>query len=191
MNLRKIAVIGSFAAGAALALAPLASADPIEITSTVDSEVASLNSMFLSDTTLAGVPIADVETSTTPGVFDIINPMDIAAVQGSGATLGVTPFDFLIYGVDPLKAGLAGDPGAFNLLNGAEARFDDAFNVFLYAAENGGALDPNAADFFGSLPAGFATDTATQAFDSFYNTAIGDLSGFFQVPLTFLDIPTI
>ena len=187
MDIRKIAVVGSFAAGAALALAPLASADPIEITSTVDSEVASLNSMFLSDTTLAGVPIADVETSTTPGVFDIINPADVATVQGAGTT----PFDFLVYGVDPVKAGLAGDPGAFNLLNGAEARFDDAFNVALYAAENGGALDPNAADFFGSLPAGFATDTATQAFDSFYNTAIGDLSGFFQVPLTFLDIPTI
>jgi hypothetical protein len=182
MDIRKIAVVGSLAAGAALALAPLAAADPL--TSTVDSEVALLNSLFVGDTTLAAVPPADIATSATPGVFDTIVPADITAVQGTGTTA----FDYLVYGIDPAKAGLAGDPGSFNLFNGAEARFDDAFNVEAYSLLNGGALDPNAADFIGSLPAGFATDTATQAFDSFYNTAIGDLSGFLQVPLTFLDI---
>jgi hypothetical protein len=187
MDIRKIAVVGSFAAGAALALAPLASAAPTDpITSILGGEEASLNSLFVTDADLAGVG-GDVTGPTATNPFDIITPADIATVQGNGTT----PFDFLVYGVDPTKAGLASDPGAFNLFNGAEARFDDAFNVALYAAENGGALDPNAADFFGSLPAGFATDTATQAFDSFYNTAIGDLSGFFQVPLTFLDIPTM
>ena len=41
MHIRKIALLGSFAAGAALALAPLASADT-PITSTVDSEITSL-----------------------------------------------------------------------------------------------------------------------------------------------------
>jgi hypothetical protein len=184
LNIRKIAVVGSFAAGAALALAPLASADPTEITTTVDSEIASLNSAFEFDTLIAG-DSADVTLGNAADPFDTITPADIATVQGNGTT----PFDFLIYGVDPTKAGLAGDPGSFNLLNGAEARFDDAYNVELYALENNGALDPNAADFIGSLPAGFAGDTVTQAFDSFWNSGIGDLSGFLQVPLTFLDLP--
>jgi hypothetical protein len=31
--------------------------------------------------------------------------------------------------------------------------------------------------------------TVTQAFDYFWNFGVGDLSGFFQVPLTFLDLP--
>ncbi len=172
---------GIFPASAASAAADPAAVTPI--TSTVASEVAAANSQFQLDALLAGVPSTDY--SVGPQGFDIINPADITTVQGTGTT----PFDYLVYGVDPAKAGLAGDPGAFNLFNGAEVRFDDAYNVALYAAENGGALDPNAADFFGSLPAGFAADTATQAFDSFWNSGVGDLSGFFQVPLTFLDIP--
>jgi hypothetical protein len=159
-----------------------AAAAPVEITSTVAGEVSSMNSMFQLDALLAGVPSTDYSVGAQG--FDVINVADVVAVQGNGTT----PFDFLIYGVDPTKAGLAGDPGAFNLLNGAEARFDDAFNVELYSLLNGGAIDPNAADFFGSLPAGFAADTATQAFDAFYNNAIGDLSGFLQVPLSFLDL---
>jgi hypothetical protein len=161
-----------------------AAAAPVEITSTVAGEVSSLNSMFEFDALLAGVPAADIVKGSAADPFDTIAKADIPAVQGTGTT----PFDFLIYGVDPAKAGLAGDPGSFNLLNGAEARFDDAFNVELYAAENGGAIDPNAADFIGSLPANFAGDTVTQAFDSFWNSGIGDLSGFLQVPLTFLDL---
>ena len=44
MNIRKIAVVGSFAAGAALALAPIASAD--DLTSIVDSEISLSNSIF-------------------------------------------------------------------------------------------------------------------------------------------------
>lgn len=36
MNMRKIVLVGSFAAGAALAFAPIAAAD--DLTSTVDSE---------------------------------------------------------------------------------------------------------------------------------------------------------
>jgi hypothetical protein len=161
-----------------------AAAAPVEITSTVAGEVSSLNSMFEFDALLAGVPAADIVKGSAADPFDTIAKLDVTAVQGNGTT----PFDFLIYGVDPTKAGLAGDPGSFNLLNGAEARFDDAFNVEAYGLLNNGAIDPNAADFIGSLPAGFAGDTVTQAFDAFYNNAIGDLSGFFQVPLTFLDL---
>jgi hypothetical protein len=31
--------------------------------------------------------------------------------------------------------------------------------------------------------------TVSQAFDYFWNFGVGDLSGFSQVPLTFLDLP--
>jgi hypothetical protein len=182
MDIRKVAVVGGFAVGEALSFAPLASADPTEITTIVGSEISLLDSQFQLDALLAGVPSTDYSQGTDG--FDRILSGDITTVQGTGTT----PFDYLTYGVDPSKAGLAGDPGAFNLLNGAEAKFDDAFNVELYSLLNNGALDPNAADFFGTLPANFASETVTQAFDGFYKSAIGDLSGFFQVPLTFLDI---
>jgi hypothetical protein len=183
MDIRKIAVVGSFAAGAALALAPLASADPAAtdpLTPFVDSEVASLNALFLSDTTLAGVPASDVATSTTPGVFDTILPADIATVQGNGTTL----FDFLLYGVDPTKAGLASDPGAFTEFNGALVQFDNALNVELFSL-----LNPTApidtipmADLFGSASSigeALAFGTAAGAAGDFLTDGFADLTGFF------------
>jgi hypothetical protein len=184
MNLRKIAVVGGFAAGAALAFAPLAAADPAAVPDPllpfVDSEIASMNALFLSDTTLAGVPASDVATSTTPGVFDTILPADVATVQGNGTTL----FDFLLYGVDPTKAGLAGDPGAFTEFNGALVNFDDALNVELFSLAN-----PTAAidtipltDLFGSasgISEALATGTATLAAGDFLTDGFADLTGFF------------
>jgi hypothetical protein len=191
MDIRKIAIVGTFAAGAALALAPLASADPAAVdptlvTSTLDGEVASLNALFLSDATLAG-DLSDVNVSTTPGVFDTIISTDVSKVQDSGTTL----FDYLVYGVDPLKAGLASDPGAYNVFNGALTEFDNAYNVELYALSNNGALDTTAADYIqnSALDHALTLGSATAAFDYLYDYGIGDLSGFLQVPLTFLEIP--
>jgi len=117
MYIRKIAVAAGFATVAALALAPLASADPVEITSTVSSEIASLNSLFESTSALAGVPSADIISATPRTRYDTIAPGAVATVQGDGTTL----FDYLIYGVDPSKAGLASDPGSFSELNGGWA----------------------------------------------------------------------
>jgi hypothetical protein len=183
MDIRKIAVVGSFAAGAALALAPLAAADPL--TGTVDSEVALLNSLFVGDTTLAGVPTADVATSTTPGVFDTIVPADITTVQGSGTTA----FDFLVYGINPTAAGLATDPGSYNVLNGALTEWSDAYNVELYSLLNGGALAP-AADLIGSTETiqdafangtGSVSDVATY----FYEFGANDLAGYLDLPAFF------
>jgi hypothetical protein len=169
---------GIFAAPASAAAAP------VEITSLVSGEVASMNAMFQLDALLAGVPSTDY--SVGPQGFDIINAADIMKDAPASGTPSI--LDYELFGVNPFSAGVAGDPGAFNLLNGAEARFADALNVEYYGLLNNGALDPNLGDFFGSLPAGFAGDTVTQAFDSFWNAGIGDLSGFLQVPLTFLDI---
>ena len=81
MNLRKIAVVGGFAAGAALAFAPLASADT-PITSTVDSEITSLNSLFTEEAALAGVSSNDITTGAT-AVFDTITSGDVATVEAN------------------------------------------------------------------------------------------------------------
>jgi hypothetical protein len=178
--IRKIAVAAGFATGAALALAPLASADPVEITSTVSSEIASLNSLFESTSALAGVPNGDIILGNATNPFDIIDPAKVATVQGDGTTL----FDYLTYGVDPSKAGLATDPGSFSELNGALGKFDDAYNVLLYSALNNGAIDPNDADFIGSASSidhaqGLAT--ATDAFNYFLNFGVGDLEGYLGI----------
>lgn len=179
MNIRKIAAVGGLAAGAAVAFAPLASAD--DLTTVLDSEIASENSLFQLDATLAGVPSSDY--SVVDG-FDTINSGDISTVQGTGTTA----FDYLIYGVDPSQAGLATDPGSYNDLNGAVTKFDDAYNVLLYAAENKDALIPSS-DLFGNhISDALAGGTDASAFEYFYNFAIGDLSGFFQDNLSALDI---
>jgi hypothetical protein len=191
MNVRKIAAVGGLAAGAALAFAPLAAADPAAVdptlvTDTLSSEESSLNGIFQLDALLAGVPSSDYALS---GGFDEILKGDVTNVQGTGTT----PFDYLIYGVDPAKAGLAGDPGSYNDLNGALTEFDNAYNVELYSLTNGGALDTNVADYIqnSSLDHALGLTNATDAAEYLYNFGIGDLSGFFDTNLSFLDIPTI
>jgi hypothetical protein len=162
MNLRKIAVVGGFAVGAALTLAPLASADTLG--DAVSSEESLLNSIFVSDATLAGVPSTDY--SVVDG-FEVIKGTDIATVQGDGTTA----FDYLIYGLNPVAAHLATDPGAYNVLNGALSEFSDAYNVELYSLAN-----PDAAvnsipldDLFGS-----SSVITTALGESTFSAAIGD-----------------
>lgn len=183
MKIRNIAVLGGLAAGAALTLAPLAAADPAAVdptlvSSTLDSEVASLNALFLSDASLAG-DSADVTTSTTPGVFDTITPADISTVQGTGTTL----FDYLIYGVDPAKAGLASDPGSYNDFNGALTQFDNAYNVELYSLLNGGTLDTTVTDYIqnSALDHALTLGSTTDAFEYLLNFGLGDLQGFLGI----------
>jgi hypothetical protein len=174
----KIAVIGSFSAAAALTFAPLAAAD--DLTSTLDTEVSALNDIFTVETDLAG----DSSDVTTSGGYDIITPSDVTDVQGSGTT----PFDYLVYGVDPTAAGLASDTGSYNVFNGALVEFADALNVEEYALENNGALIPSAdatADLIGSsttINDALATGTATDAAEYFLNYGLGDLSGFLDIP---------
>jgi hypothetical protein len=90
MQIRKIAVVGGLAVGAALTFAPLVSAD--DLSSVVSGEESLLNSLFTSDAALAG-DSADVTAPTATNPFDIITPADIATVQGTGASLGTTAFD--------------------------------------------------------------------------------------------------
>jgi hypothetical protein len=186
MDIRKIAVVGSFAAGAALAFAPLAAAAPTDpLISVVGSEESLLNSLFVSDATLAGVPSTDY---TLVNGFDTILPADITAVQDSGTT----PFDYLIYGVNPTAAGLATDPGSYNVLNGALTEWADAYNIELYSLLNpSAAIDTiPATDLIGSTETiadafangtGSASDVATY----FFEFGANDLAGYLDLPAFF------
>ena len=93
--MRKIAVVGGFAVGAALTLAPLASAD--SLTDTVDSEIASLNSLFDS---------AKPPSRVTPPTShrEHRQPFDTIPLDGhlDRPGTGTTPFDYLLYGLNPI-----------------------------------------------------------------------------------------
>ena len=184
MILRKIAVVGGFAVGAALTLAPLASADPTAITSTLDSEIASLNSLFSDEASLTGVGSDVIAPSATANpLYDTI---PLAEAPDTGST--PTTFGELLYGVDSI-AQAGSSPGSYDLFNGASGELYNAFNVELYSLENSGALAPSA-DLLGTGDLASALDATTVAgeFDSFYNAGIADLSGYFDVDLSSLDI---
>jgi hypothetical protein len=178
MHIRKVAAAAVFATGAALAFAPLASADPTEITTTVDSEISSMNSLFTSEVLLAGDKATDISGGATPGSFETVPLAD--APQSAP----LTTLDYELYGVNPVEAGPAGDPGSFEVFNGALGKFDDAFNIELYALENGGALDPNFGDFIGSassIDTALSMANATDAAEYFFNFGLGDLEGFLGI----------
>jgi hypothetical protein len=168
MQIRKIAVVGGFAAGAALAFAPLASAD--DLTTTLDSEIAQANTIFQGDLTAADVPASDYSLGGT-GVFDTINAGDVATVENNAT------FDDLVFGLNP--ANESTDPGAYDVFNGALVEFDDAYNSLLYAADYSGNLIP-AADLFGSatdISTALATDSDFGAAGDFLSNGFADLVG--------------
>jgi hypothetical protein len=177
MDIRKIAVVGGFAAAAALTSAPLASADPL--TATVDSEIASLNSIFETDAAIAG-DSADVTLGGT-GVLDTILPADAPDVAP------LTTLDYELYG--PWASSLIGlnnltsqlpfldpEPGAQDVFNGALVEFDDAYNTLASLLFGGGDSIP-ATDLIGaydiSLDDGTLADPAL--FANFVNTGVTDL----------------
>lgn len=171
MNIRKIAAVGSIVAGAALAFAPLAAAD--DLTTTVDSEIASLNSLFESQVAVAG-DTADLTTGGT-GVLDTILPADAPDVAP------LTTLDYELYGpwADLLPA-LDAAPGAYDVFDGALAEFDDAYNTLASFLLGNDALIPIAdllspADI--ALDDGSLTDAAL--FGNFLNTGLIDLFSYF------------
>ena len=175
MSMRKIAVVGSFAAGAALALAPIASAD--DLSSIIDSEISLSNSIFDSEAALAG---DSTDVVTHAGSFDTI-PLSFAPDIGTPTTL-----DFELYGLNPI-ANAGSDPGAYNVFNGALTEFDDAFNSEVYGLENNNALIPQA-DLFGSdkvIDAALAPGaTDMSAATTFFDAGLADLQGYLDPSLS-------
>jgi hypothetical protein len=177
MHIRKIAAAAGFACGAALTLAPLASADLSDtVDATLASEINSQNSLFELYATLGGVG-ADVVKHGT-GVYDTIPLAEVPQATTFGE---VTPLETYLYGANPILAGISSASGPFSEFNGASTEFYDAYNVYVYAAANGGNLDANIGDYLGSSTTiGNALDTGSVsgAAQYFLNQGFGDLKGF-------------
>jgi hypothetical protein len=181
MNIGKVAAIGGFAVGAAVAFAPLAAAD--DLTTAVDSEISSLNSIFDTEALLAG-DYGDIVHN--PGTFDTVPVGDAPPAVDSSE---LTTLDYELYGVDPLKDAISPSPGADDLFNGALAEFSNAYNTELYSMLNGGAAMPETAwstDLFGpeiNWDVAFVdgTATASHAVTSFLTDGWNDLVGYFDI----------
>jgi hypothetical protein len=169
MDIRKIAVLGGFAVAAALTSAPLASADVL--TATLDSEIASLNSLFESEAAIAG-DSADVTLGGT-GVLDTILPADAPDVAP------LTTLDYELYGPwagSLPTADLDPAPGAQDVANGALVEFDDAYNALAYGFDADGTNVIPATDLIGLADQGLDTGSLTDAalFGSFFDTGVSD-----------------
>jgi hypothetical protein len=192
METRKLSVVAGFATGAAVAFAPLASAAPtdlIDFDSINSSEIASLNSLFTLGAQLTGVP--DTAYSEVGG-FLRIDPEDLATyapkLTDPADASQVTALEYYLYGVNPIEAGISSASGSYNVFNGAAIQFADAYNAGLFQLFNPNETVP--ADILigsdSNVAAALMTDNPAIFF---YNFAIGDLSGYFQQDLSFLQIP--
>jgi hypothetical protein len=170
MNIRKIAAVGSIVAGAALAFAPLAAAD--DLTTTVDAEISSLNSLFESEVAVAG-DTADLTQATD--VLDTILPADAPDVAP------LTTLDYELYGplADLLNGPFDAAPGAQDVFDGALVEFDDAYNTLASFALGDAVISPS--DLLGVADAGLDDGTLTDAalFGTFLNTGVSDLVAWF------------
>jgi hypothetical protein len=176
MYIRKLAAAAGFATGAALAFAPLAAADPAAVTSVLDSEISAENSLFETYAALGGV--TDV-VKGGPGVFDSFGNVATDAPQAT--TFGaVTPIETDLYGANPIVAGISSDTGPYSEFNGALTEFYNAYDVALYASENGGTLDTNTGDYIenSSLNHALGLGNVTAAEQYLYNFGLGDLKGY-------------
>lgn len=171
MNIRKMSVVTGLAVAAALAFAPLAAAD--DLTTTVDSEIASLNSIFETEAAIAG-DSADVVKGAT-GVFDTI-PLADAPV-----TAPLTTLDYELYGPFAWALDLDPNPGAYDVFNGALVEFDDAYNAIAYSLLNDQAMIPTT-DLLGAADVAVDDGSLTDAalFGSFFDTGITDLISAFS-----------
>jgi hypothetical protein len=194
METRKLGVVAGFATGAAVAFAPLASAAPtdlIDFDSINASQISTLNSLFEFGAQLTGVPDS-AYTEVGPGGFLALTPAGIeefAPVLTDASQAGdVTGFEYYLYGVNPIEAGISSGSGAYNVFNGAAIQFADSFNATLYGLVNPNEVTPTDI-FIGSgsnVAAALASDNPAIWF---YDRGIDDLSGYFQQDLSFLQIP--
>ncbi|MDD7814843.1 hypothetical protein PP713_19980 [Mycobacterium sp. CSUR Q5927] len=183
MNIRKIGIIGSFAAGAAFAFAPLAAAAPAsppDFSDILQAEVQSLNWLFGTQATLAGVEAGVI----TPGEPTAENPLSFSTISAADLQANDT-FAALVYGpnwADEMSSGLT---GSYNLFNGALTQFTDASNVLLYAFMTGGdeiQLEDAGNYLFGSesgIEHGLSGDGFFADFNLFATAGFNDLLGYF------------
>lgn len=192
MKIRNTATVAGLAAGAAIVCAPLASAAPtdlIDFESVNASEISTLNSLFEFGAQLTGVPDTAYDSY---GGFLAINPSDVAEfapkLVDPADAAQLTGLEYYLYGVDPITAGISGQSGSYNLFNGAAIQLADSYNATLYGLVNPNEVAP--ADIFigsdANVAAALASDNPA---GWFYDRAIGDLGGYFQQDLSFLQMP--
>jgi hypothetical protein len=137
---------------------------PGDIDPTIGNEIVQLNQIFELDGRLAGV-FGDIAPhgSNVFGVgFDTISPTDTNPF-----------FNELVFGA----AGASGDPGSYDVLNGALGEFFNASNVELYSLLNGGDILP-VGDLIGTH-ADFLTHGVSTAVSDFLQLGFSDLAGYF------------
>lgn len=146
--------------------AATAAADPAatDISSTLTSEITSLNGLFDLDATLAGIS-GDITPGTGALPFDTIPTADANSI-----------FDTLVFGLNPDSV-TDGVPGSYDVLNGALGEFDNAYNVELFSLLNGGDILP-VADLIGTH-ADLLNGTVSEAISGFLQLGVSDLAGFF------------
>jgi hypothetical protein len=171
MDIRKIAVVGGFAVAAALTSAPLASADTVTVfIDTLDSEISTINSIFVSDVAISGGPASGEIITNGANTFDTTT-LQYAPDSGTPTLL-----DYELYGFNPISSA-SSDPGAYDVYNGALVELDDAYNTELYALLNSDDLIP-ASDLIGAAPNigdALGAGTVSAALEFFYSQAFSDL----------------
>ena len=138
---------------------------PGDILPTEANEIVQLNNIF------------ELEGKLT-GAFD-----DIAPHTAVGTNVGFdtyegstnTSFNDLVFGLNPDN--VSGDPGSYDVLNGAVTEIYNAINVEDYALLNGGALLP-VADLFGTHD--FLGDGVAGAVSEYLQLGLSDLAGYFD-----------
>lgn len=184
MSIRKIGVIGSFAAGAALALAPLAAAadedttpKPFDWSGIVNSQHQSMNWLFNTGATLTDVPKDDIVAASDAYPFATISRENL---------LENADFAKLIYGSNWEDEMSSGATGSYNLLNGALMEFNNGSNTFLWALmNNGDTLDWDSGALFGGNAAMEIADNATSGWtqaSDYFELGFQDILGYFAVP---------
>lgn len=185
MDIRKIGIIGSFAAGAAFALAPLAAAAPDDtapdFSNILLGQVQSLNWLFGTQATLSSFDTDLINeghpTAADPLQFDTVSKADLLATDGNA-------FAAMLFGPN-WEHEISSDPGSYSVFNGALTQFYDASNVLTYAfMTGGGEIDLGDANnyLFGSedgIAAGLAGDGYFADFGNFFQAGVADLFGYF------------
>jgi hypothetical protein len=136
---------------------------PGDILPTESNEIVQLNNIFELYGKLTG-DFGDIAPHTAVGTnvgFDTIDP-----------TKASDAFDSLVFGA----AGASGDPGSYDVMNGALTEFFNASNVELFSLLNGGDILPTA-DLFG--PTDFLGDGVSTAVGEYLQLGLSDLAGYF------------
>jgi hypothetical protein len=140
---------------------------PSDILQLESNEIVQLNNLFELDGKLANV-YGDIVPHTAVGTnvgFDTIPTTDLN-----------TSFNDLVTGLVP--GNVSGDPGSYDVLNGALTEFYNAFNVEDYSLLNSGSLIPFA-DIFGTHDFVGTGATVMGAATEYLQLGLSDLAGYF------------